>query len=158
MIDQVSLYTYTTIKGPGIKSGSYTYLLEYMTDKGPATLTKHGTLENVTEHQAHMRIFREGMERMTRPCEVMVYTDSRYLQQGVEEWLKRWQEAGWINKKGKPVANKEEWKKIAELLGRNLISFQVGGHHSYRDLIQYETEKNEEERRKCLTGLEPTEF
>ena len=93
MIDRVNLYTYTTIKGPGTRSGSYTYLLEYITDKGPATLTKQGILENVTEHQAHMRVFREGMERLKKSCEVMVYTDSRYLRQGVEEWLKRWQAA-----------------------------------------------------------------
>lgn len=153
-MDQVNLYTYTTIKGPGIKSGSYTFLLEYITDKGPATLTKQGTMEDVTEHQAHMRIFREGMERLKKSCEVMVYTDSKYLQQGAEEWLKGWELAGWVNKKGKPVANREEWEIIAELLGRHLISFQVGGYHSYRSWIQTETEKKEKERKRCLKDSE----
>ena len=153
-MDQVNLYTYTTVKGPGIKSGSYTFLLEYITDRGPATLTKQGALENVTEHQANMRMFREGMERLKKSCEVMVYTDSKYLQQGAEEWLKGWKLAGWVNKKGKPVANKEEWKKIAELLGQHLISFQVGGNHSYRSWLQAETEKKEKERKRCLKDSE----
>lgn len=145
-MDMVNLYTYTTIRGPGTRSGSYTYLLEYMTEKGPATLTKQGELENVTEYQAHMRILREALERLKKPCEVMVYTDSRYLQRGTEEWLKEWKAAGWMNRKGKPVANREEWEKIAELLGRHLISFQVGAHHSYRGWIRAETEKKEKER------------
>lgn len=156
-MDQVNLYTYTTIKGPGTKSGSYTYLLEYITEKGPATLTKQGTLENVTEHQAHMKMFLEGMERLKKSCEVMVYTDSKYLQQGTEEWLKDWKTTGWVTKRGKPVANKEEWEEIAELLGRHLISFQVGGNHSYKSWIQAETEKKEKERRKCLRDLENLE-
>lgn len=153
-MDQVNLYTYTTIKGPGIKSGSYTFLLEYITDKGPATLTKQGTMADVTEHQAHMRMFREGMERLKKSCEVMVYTDSKYLQQGAEEWLKGWESAGWVNKKGKPVANRKEWKIIAELLGQHWISFQVGGYHSYRSWIQTETEKKEKERKRCLKDSE----
>ena len=107
MMDQVSLYIYTTVNGPGAKSGTYIYLLEYITEKGPATLTKYGTLESVTENQAQLKILREAMKRIKKPCEVEIYTDSVYLQQGAEVWLKGWQAAGWINAKGKPVANRK---------------------------------------------------
>ena len=153
-VDRVNLYTYTTIRGPGIRSGSYTYLLEYVTEKGPATLTKQGELEQVTENQAHLKIIIEALKRIKKSCEVMVYTDSRYLQQGAEHWLKDWKAAGWMTARGKPVANRKEWEKAAGLLERHLISFQVGGHHSYRSWIQVETEKKEKERKKCLRDLE----
>lgn len=152
MMDRVNLYIYTTVKGPGVKSGSYTFLLEYDTEKGPVTLTKQGTLADVTEHQAHLRIFREAMERLKRPCEVEIHTDSRYLQMGVQEWLNDWVKAGWENRRGKPVANREEWQKIAEILERNLVSFRVGEPHPYRIWLQAETEKKEKERKACLNG------
>lgn len=145
MMDRVNLYTYTTVKGPGKRSGAYTYILEYITGKGPATLTKTGMLEDVTENQTHLKILREALERIQKPCEIEIYTDSKYLQQGAKEWLPRWQRAGWVNAKGKPVANREEWEQVAELLGRHLVSFQVGVGHSYRGWLQTETEKRERE-------------
>jgi hypothetical protein len=69
MMDRVSLYTYTTVKGPGRKGGSYTYILECMTERGPATLTVQGELEGVTENKAQLRMLREALERLRRPCE-----------------------------------------------------------------------------------------
>lgn len=80
----VNLYICTTITGPGTKSGSYTYLLEYITQKGPATLTKQGTLEEVTENQAYLQVMNEALDRIRKPCEVTIWTESRYLQKGAE--------------------------------------------------------------------------
>lgn len=153
-MDKINIYLYTTVKGPGTKSGSYTYLLEYITEKGPATLTKQGQLEKVTEKQANLRVFIEAMERIKKPCEVTVFSESRYLQQGAENWLEGWKEAGWMTARKKPVANREEWEKAAELLGRNKVSFKVQENHSYRNWIRTETEKKEKERQKCLKDLE----
>lgn len=154
MMDRVNLYIYTTVKGPGTKSGTYTYLLEYVTEKGPATLTKQGTLEDATENRAHLRVLREALERLRKPCEIEIYTDSGYLKQGAEVWLRGWISAGWLNAKGKPVANREEWEQVAELLEKHLATFQVGANHSYRNWIQTETEKKEKERRQCLNDSE----
>lgn len=154
MMDKVNIYIYTTIKGPGTKSGTYTYLLEYITEKGPATLTKQGTLEKMTENQAHLQILIEALERMTKRCQLTVYTESRYLQQGAETWIHDWRRSGWMTARKKPVANREEWEKVADLLGRHETSFQVGTEHSYKKWIQIETEKKEKERRKCLIDSE----
>lgn len=153
-MDRVNLYIYTTVKGPGTKSGTYTYLLEYITEKGPATLTKQGTLEDATENQAHLRTLRKALERLRKPCEIVIYTDSRYLKQGAEVWMKGWINTGWINARRKPVANREEWEPVAELLEKHLATFRVGIDHSYRNWIQTETEKIEKERRKCLKDSE----
>ena len=151
MMDRVNLYTYTTVRGPGRKSGSYTYILECMTQKGLATLTVQGELEGVTENQAQLRMLREARERMRRPCELEVHTDSLYLKRGAEEWVESWRAAGWTTARGKPVANREEWELVAGLLERHLATFRVGEAHSYRRWIQTETEKKEEERKACMT-------
>lgn len=153
-MDKVNIYIFTTITGPGTKSGSYTYLLEYRTSKGPATLTKQGILEEVTENQAYLQVMNEALDRIRKPCEVTIWTESRYLQKGAECWLKGWQEAGWVNARKKPVANREEWEKAAERLGRHRVTFQVGQEHSYRTWIREETERKEKERKKCLIDSE----
>ena len=154
MMDKVNIYIYTTIKGPGTKSGSYTYLLEYITDRGPATLTKQGELERVTENQANLQVLIKALQRLKKQCEVTIWTESRYLQQGAEHWIHDWQQSGWMTARKKPVANREEWEKTAKLLGRHETSFRVEQDHSYRNWIQTETEKKEKERRKCLTDSE----
>ena len=146
-MDKVNLYFYTTVRGPGTKSGTYTYILEFATEKGPATLTKQGTLEEVTEHKADLTVLCMALERLKKPCEVTIYTESRYLQNGIEHWMEGWRAYGWINARGNPVANREEWEKAAELLGRHACCFRTGQKHSYREWIIRETEEKEKERR-----------
>lgn len=146
-MDRVNVYTYTTVRGPGTRSGSYTWLLEYITEKGPATLTKSGELDKATEHQADLIVLIEALARIRRACEVTIFTDSLYLKSGAEKWLKKWKAEGWITARGKPVANREEWEKAAELLGRHLVMFQPEWQHAYRGWLRRETEKMEKERR-----------
>ena len=151
-MDRVNIYMYTSVKGPGTRAGSYTYLLEYITEKGPATLSKSGELEKATEHQANLLVLTEALARIRRACEVVVFTDSQYLQSGIEKWLKKWRSGGWITAKGKPVANKEEWEKVAGLLDRHLVTVSPEGRHEYREWIRRETENKEKERKECLKG------
>lgn len=100
-MDKVNIYIYTTVRGPGTKSGSYTYLLEYITDRGPATLTKQGELEQVTENQANLQVLIEALQRLKKQCEVTIWTESRYLQQGAEHWIHEWQQSGWMTARKK---------------------------------------------------------
>lgn len=86
-MDKVNIYLYTTIKGPRAREGSYTYILEYMTEKGPATLTEQGNLA-ATENRANLLVFIKALERIRRPCELEVYTDSEYIRSGTVKWLK----------------------------------------------------------------------
>ncbi len=147
-MDLVNLYIYTTVRGPGTRSGSYTWLLEYNTKKGPATLTKSGELENATEHQADLMVLTEALERIRRPCEIQIYFDSDYLKSGAQKWIRKWKAEGWVTARGKPVANREEWEKASELLERNLVVFRTKESHPYREWLRKETERKE--RQRCL--------
>lgn len=145
-MDKVNIYLYTTIKGPRAREGSYTYILEYMTEKGPVTLTKQDSI-TATENRAHLLILIKALERLRHPCELEVYADSEYIRSGAVKWLKDWERRGWMTKKDRPVANKEEWQQASELLSRHLVTFHVGERHSYRKWIVADTEKKEKERR-----------
>lgn len=145
-MDKVNIYLYTTIKGPGAREGSYTYILEYITGKGPVTLTKQDNI-TATENRAHLLILIKALERLKHACELEIYTDSEYIRSGTLKWLKDWERRGWVTAKGRPVANKEEWQQASELLSRHLVTFRIGETHSYREWIVADTEKREKERR-----------
>lgn len=145
-MDKVNIYLYTTIKGPGAREGSYTYILEYITQKGPVTLTKQDSIA-ATENRAHLLIMIKALERLKHPCELEIYTDSEYIRSGALKWTKDWERRGWVTAKGRPVANKEEWQQASELLSRHLVAFCIGEMHSYREWIVADTEKREKERR-----------
>lgn len=98
-MDKVNIYMYTTIKGPGAREGSYTYILEYITGKGPVTLTKQDSI-TATENRAHLLILIKALERLKHPCELEIHTDSEYIRSGAVKWLKDWERRGWVTKKG----------------------------------------------------------
>jgi ribonuclease HI len=61
--------------------------------------------------------------------EVVVYTDSKYLINGVTGWIFGWQKNGWKTKEKKEVLNKDLWVKLAELIKNKKIKWNyVGGH------------------------------
>ncbi len=141
-MDEVKIYTYTNIKGPGKRSGAFTYLLETETSKGLATLNKTEFLESATENRAELTALIKALQRLTKPCILTIHTDSPYVAAGyTQNRIKNWIKTGWTNAKGEPVANKEEWQKIAELLGRHMVSFVVREWHSYKAWLVAETEK-----------------
>jgi len=53
-----------------------------------------------------------GLEALRRPCRVVLYTDSRYVKQGITEWIPRWQANGWRTASRKPVENRALWERL----------------------------------------------
>jgi len=53
-----------------------------------------------------------GLEALTRPCEVVLTTDSQYVKLGVEQWIARWQANGWRTSDRKPVKNQDLWERL----------------------------------------------
>lgn len=145
-MDEVKIYTYTNIKGPGKRSGAFTYILETETSKGPATLNKTELIE-ASENLAELTALFRALQRLTKSCILTIYTDSQYVAAGyTQKRIENWIKTGWLTAKGTPVANKEEWQKTAELLGRHMVSFVVGEWHSYKGWLARETEKKTKER------------
>ncbi len=83
------------------------------------------TTNNRMELQAAIR----GLEALTRPCEVDLYTDSRYLRDGITQWLSRWKRNGWRTSGKKPVSNKDLWEILDVLSEQHQVTWHwVKGH------------------------------
>lgn len=71
-----------------------------------------------------------ALEALKEPCNITLYTDSRYVMDGIEKWIFNWKKTGWktANKKTL-VKNVELWQKLDELKSKHEIRFVwVKGH------------------------------
>jgi ribonuclease HI len=74
------------------------------------------------------------LEILKRPTEIIITTDSQYVQRGVKEWLPRWKRNGWRTANQEPVKNRDLWERLdAGLRGHEVRWFWVKGHAGHVD-------------------------
>ncbi len=72
-----------------------------------------------------------GLEALTRPCKVELYSDSSYLVKAFEEnWIGSWQKNGWMTAGKKPVKNQDLWQRLLKAMEPHTVTyFWVKGHN-----------------------------
>ena len=61
--------------------------------------------------------------------DLIIYTDSKYVKDGIESWIINWKKNGWKTTAKKPVKNKELWISLDELMKKHNINWKwVKGH------------------------------
>lgn len=61
-----------------------------------------------------------GLEALSRPCAVELYTDSQYVKHGIEQWLAGWKRRGWRTASGGPVKNVDLWQRLENAVARHV--------------------------------------
>ena len=71
-----------------------------------------------------------GLELLTRPCDVELYSDSKYVVDSISKgWVYNWQKKGWIKSDKKPAVNIDLWLRLLPLLKQHKVNFNwVKGH------------------------------
>ena len=71
-----------------------------------------------------------GLEALNRPCDVTLYSDSRYLVDAVSKgWAVKWRSNGWMRNKREAAVNPDLWERLLNLLERHKTEFRwVRGH------------------------------
>ena len=70
-----------------------------------------------------------ALEALTEPCVVVLHTDSKYVQQGIGEWLPKWLRGGWKTSAGQPVKNKDLWERLHAAAAPHRVQWRwVKGH------------------------------
>ena len=71
----------------------------------------------------------EALAALKRPSQVVVYTDSQYVQKGITEWIRGWKARGWRTAAKEPVKNVDLWQRLDELAAAHEIRWVwVKGH------------------------------
>jgi ribonuclease HI len=91
-----------------------------------------GSEKNTTNNRMELTGAIEALQSLGQGqslSEITVYTDSKYLINGVTGWIYGWQKNGWRTKEKKEVLNKDLWEELAELIkGKKINWHYVGGH------------------------------
>jgi len=70
-----------------------------------------------------------ALEALSAACQVRLHTDSRYVQQGIGEWLPNWMRRGWKTSGGDPVKNRDLWERLHVAASRHRVQWiWVKGH------------------------------
>ncbi|MFY0400459.1 ribonuclease HI [Brevundimonas naejangsanensis] len=70
-----------------------------------------------------------ALETLKRPCRVDLHTDSKYVMQGVTEWIRGWKARGWKTADKKPVKNEDLWRRLDDARNRHEVKWHwVKGH------------------------------
>jgi ribonuclease HI len=71
----------------------------------------------------------EALNALKSPCEIELYSDSKYVLDGINEWIHGWKKNGWRTANKKPVKNADLWQHLDEATGRHNINWHwVKGH------------------------------
>jgi len=102
----------------------------------------YGSEPNATNQQMELLAVYYGLDywynNFSETDDVTIYSDSAYvLNCYFEKWYQNWEDNGWYNTRGEPVANKELWEKLLPYFKMPNVLFQkVKGHSGniYNDL------------------------
>ena len=76
----------------------------------------------------------KGLEALTRPSQVKLYTDSQYVQKGISEWMPGWIKRGWKTSDNKPVKNADLWQQLSAARTPHKVEFiWVRGHNGHAE-------------------------
>ena len=92
----------------------------------------YGYQAQSTNNQMELMAAIQALETLTRPCEVVLTTDSQYVRQGITEWMTGWKRKGWKTATGKPVKNQELWQRLDAAAAQHKIDWRwVKGHSGH---------------------------
>ncbi len=121
---QVEIWTDGACKGnPGL--GGWGALLR----QGQHEKTLYGGEPNTTNNRMELMAVIQALKALKRPCDVIVHTDSQYVQKGMSEWLANWKRRGWRTADKKPVKNADLWQELDLLVAQHELTWRwVRGH------------------------------
>ena len=124
MSKKVVIYTDGACRGnPG--PGGWGVVLRY----GDQSRALKGYVAETTNNRMELTAVLEGLRTLKRSCEVELTTDSKYVMQGINEWIDQWKRNGWKTAAKKPVKNVDLWQQLDSECERHQISWKwVKGH------------------------------
>lgn len=82
-----------------------------------------------TNNRMELQAVIEALSALKRPCEVIVHTDSQYVQKGISEWIHGWKARGWKTAAKEPVKNVDLWQALDAAQAIHTIEWRwIKGH------------------------------
>jgi ribonuclease HI len=127
---QVEIYTDgASLGNPG--PGGYGVILRF----GPHRKEISGGFQKTTNNRMEILAAIVGLENLKERCQVVIYSDSRYLVDSVtKKWVYRWKANGWKRDKNDQVPNADLWERLLKLIQAHAVQFRwIRGHNGHEE-------------------------
>jgi len=89
----------------------------------------YGGAPETTNNRMELMAAIQALETLSDPCAVVLNTDSKYVLQGITEWMINWKKRDWKTANRQPVKNEDLWRRLDAAIQRHHITWQwVKGH------------------------------
>ena len=124
---KINIYTDGACKGnPG--QGGWGAILEYNGHIKEISGYSKDTTNNIMELTAVIK----ALDTLKNSCRITLTTDSKYVKNGITEWIYNWKKNGWKTANKKPVKNKELWIMLEESTQQHQIQWEwIKGHSGH---------------------------
>ena len=138
-VKRVEIFTDGACRGnPG--PGGWGAILRY----GDKETHLQGAEQQTTNNRMELKAAVSALEKLSRSCEVHITTDSRYMMDGIQQWLPNWKKNGWKTAAKKPVKNDDLWKQLDKLVEQHDVTWEwVKGHSGHRENEQVDQLAND---------------
>jgi len=93
-----------------------------------------GSEAHTTNNRMELMAAIAALESLKQPCEAVLFTDSKYVQQGISEWIAGWKRKGWKTSGGDPVKNQDLWQRLDAAAQAHKVEWRwVKGHSGHPD-------------------------
>lgn len=91
-----------------------------------------GGERNTTNNRMELLAVISALNALSRPCAIILHTDSQYVKNGITTWIHGWKKNGWKTSDKKPVKNADLWLQLDEAQKRHQIDWRwVKGHSGH---------------------------
>ena len=105
--------------------GGWGAVLEY---KGHKKILS-GNNQQTTNNRMELTAAIEALEALNRPSKINLFTDSKYVRDGITVWISKWKKNKWKTSARKPVKNLDLWIRLESALDIHQVSWHwVKGH------------------------------
>ncbi|RDU22953.1 ribonuclease HI [Anaerosacchariphilus polymeriproducens] len=134
----VNIYTDGAARGNPDGPGGYGTILTFLDAKGQLhTRELSGGYKKTTNNRMELMAVIVGLEALTKPCQVKLYSDSKYVVDAFnQKWIDSWVKKGWKRGRNEPVKNIDLWKRLLKAKEPHDVTFiWVKGHagHEYNE-------------------------
>ena len=130
---KLKIYTDGACSGNPGKGGWAAIILD---DSNQSNIS--GSVSNTTNNRMELMAAIMALKKIKKESEILIYTDSKYVKDGITEWIKKWKLNNWRSSNKKPVKNKDLWIILDNSCQKHKISWKwVKGHagNKYNDLV-----------------------
>lgn len=93
-----------------------------------------GCEEMTTNNRMELMAVITALEALKKPCSVLITTDSKYVMQGITEWMDNWLKNNWRNSQKKEVMNRDLWERLLKALEPHDAQWQwIKGHSGHAE-------------------------